>query len=79
MNKKERLAIGDKVEIIDRAHPHFGKKGIVLEIKHQARTILNNPKESGTTTIVKVKLEDSDILLFFESHPKPLKSQIRKL
>ena len=31
MNKKIRLATGNKVEIIDRTSPYFGKTGTLIE------------------------------------------------
>jgi len=33
MNKQIRLATGNKVKIIDKASQHFGKSGILIEIR----------------------------------------------
>jgi hypothetical protein len=79
MNEREALAKGDTVEIIDKRHAHFGEIGSVVDLRQQPRKILNNPQNSGITTIVEIKLKDSDKTLCFESYPRPLNSQIKKL
>ena len=74
---KDRLAIGDKVSVIDRGSPHLGKIGIVEDIGFIPVILLLqgiNRKE----TYVKVRL-DNNIVVTFTDIEKNLKKQINKL
>ncbi len=74
---KERLATGDKVGVIDKGSPHFGKTGIVEDIGFIPVILLLqgiNRKE----TYVKVRL-DNNIVVTFTDIEKVLKKQINKL
>jgi hypothetical protein len=74
---KDRLATGDKVSVVDKGSPYFGKIGIVEDIGFIPVILLlqgTNRKE----TYVKVRLDD-DIVVTFTDIEKVLKKQINKL
>ena len=77
MDKNIRLAEGDKIEIIDKTSPYFGKTGIVADIVKR-NLIMKNDK-SGTLIILKLELGGTSSVVEITSHPIPLESQIRKL
>ena len=76
MNAFPRINNGDKIEIIDKNSPHFGKTGIVTDII-QRNLIING--KSGTMLILKIKLESIDAIVDITNHPIGLDSQIKKL
>lgn len=79
MNKVERFAEGDRIEVIDTQHRDYKKKGTIVEITSRQLQMLNKPEESGIIHVVRVKLETSDKLIDFTSHPKKLETQIRRI
>lgn len=63
MDKRIRLATGNKVEIIDRNSPYFGKTGELIEIRtvpikmiNRSSTVISSKEEY----YFKVKLEDTE-------------------
>lgn len=77
MNKRIRLATGDKVRIIYRNSPYFGKIGEVIELRPVCIKMINSngkPISSKTEYCCKVKLEDVEdtetIVEFPLSQPK---------
>jgi RNase P/RNase MRP subunit p29 len=76
MNAFPRIKTGDKMEIIDKNSPYFGKTGTVTNII-QRNLVLNG--KSGTMTILKLELEDLKTIIDITSHPIRLDSQIKKL
>jgi hypothetical protein len=74
----ERIQENDKVEIIDKNSPHFGKIAVVIRITQPYRAIDSVGKASGTVAKLTLKLEgngDIEITTFSRS----LDSQIKKL
>jgi len=62
MNKRIRLAKGDKVEIIDRNSPYFGKIGELMEIQPAPTEMINSSSKVISSKVeyyCKVKLEDT--------------------
>jgi hypothetical protein len=76
VNKPNHWALGDKVEIIDKNSPHFGKTGMVREIIPRDYIMLNG--ESGTMLILKIKLEGTKTIIDITDHPIGLDSQLKK-
>ncbi len=46
MNKRIRQATGDKVEIIDRASPYFGKTGKLIKIRSVPTEMINSKSKT---------------------------------
>ncbi len=64
MNKPNRLATGDKVEIIDRESEYYGKTGEVKEVG--IRTIeLINTRRKQIIKYAKVTLDDTGTTVEF--------------
>jgi len=75
MNRKIRLAKGNRVEIIDRTSPYFGKTGKLIEpitvhteMINRSSKVISSKKEYYW----KVKLDDTETTVEFTS------SQLRK-
>ena len=60
MNKPNRLATSNKVEIIDRTSQHFGKTGKVIDTRLVPIEILNKPTSSKVECYVIVELDDTE-------------------
>ncbi len=76
MNKRIRLATGDKVEIIDRNSPYFGKTGKLIEPRLVPTIMINSnskPISSKEEYHCKVKLEDTETTVEFTP------TQLRKI
>lgn len=68
MNKRIRLAKGDKVEIIDRNSPYFGKTGELIEIQPAPTEMINSSSKVISSKVeyyCKVKLEDTETTVVF--------------
>ena len=72
MNKRNRLAKGDKIKIIDRSSIDVGKTGTVIEIIGLPTEILNKPTGSKVEYYCRVKLEGTETTAEFAL------SQLRK-
>jgi hypothetical protein len=62
MNKNIRLATGNKVKVIKRNSPYFGKIGELVEIRNKSVEMINRGSKvisSGTECCFVVKLEDT--------------------
>ena len=60
MSKQVRLQTGNRVEIIDKPSPHYGKKGIISNIKCVPVTMIDSaskPLTSYEEIIFTVKLD----------------------
>lgn len=82
MSEHTKYATGDKIEVVDKASPYFGKIGEVRNIVEEPlsiRKLGNTEWREGKIVKVYVELEGVNTLIDFWSHPKPLESQIRKL
>lgn len=72
MNEENDLAIGDKVEVIDRGSHYFGQTGKVIKRVRKPLIMINSGK-SGTLTLCEIKLEDTGAIEDFTV------SQLRKI
>jgi len=64
MNRKIRLAMGNKVKVVDRNSPYFGKVGELIEIRTKHVEMINRSSKvvnSGVESYFVVKLEDTEI------------------
>jgi hypothetical protein len=64
MSKRVRLATGNEVEIVDRSSPHYGKKGIISDIKHIPVTMIDyasKPLSTHEEITFIVKLDDINL------------------
>lgn len=76
MNKPNRLETGDRVKIIDRKSPYFGKTGVVRTLITIPTEIIKAdsiPRGQYTMLLFKVKLEDTETPVDFTS------SQLEKI
>ena len=68
MNKKIRLATGNKVKIIDGTSPYFGKTGTLIEIRSVPTEMINHSSKTISSKIeyrYVVKLDDTETIEVF--------------
>ena len=68
MNRRIRLATGNKVEIIDRNSPYFSKTGEVIEIRTVPIEMINRSSQvisSRKEYYFRVMLEDTETTVEF--------------
>lgn len=68
MNKRERWATNDRVEIIDKDSPYFGKTGTLIEIRPVPTEMINRSSKTISSKIeyrYVVKLDDTETIEVF--------------
>ena len=78
VTKEGRWHTGNKLKVIDRNSPHFGKTGKIVDIKQLPLTILTR-KTRRTATVITLKLDDTGEEIKFRDDTLPLIAQLAKV